>query len=257
MGRRSVIGTTDTRVDQPFTEVNNDDRTFLLDQINHRLDLAEPLTVADIISERSGVRPLVVKSGGDDQRNVDWTSLSRKHAVELDKIARVVTIFGGKLTDCLNVGEEVAEAVQSLGVPLEKDLHNWYGEPAAATRAEFYREARLMKLDALRTKLDTEPLTDRLWRRYGRRAFSMLDAIRDDPTMGEDIMDSADYLRVELHLAATTEMITKLEDFMRRRSKIDLVLRDQDIRRSTGLVEVATILFGDDADRRLTEYLDR
>ncbi len=256
MGRRSVIGTTDTRVDEPFTEVDDADRTFLLEQINHRLDLAVPLTVSDIISERSGVRPLVVNSGGGDQRNVDWTSLSRKHAIELDKKSRVVTIFGGKLTDCLNVGEEVADAVEKLGVPLEKDLHNWYGEPAAATRAEFYREARLMKLDALRNKLDTEPLTDRLWRRYGRRAFSMLEAIRDDPAMGEDIMDSADYLRVELHLAATTEMITKLEDFMRRRSKIDLVVRDDDIRASSGLREVATILFGSDADRRLSEYLD-
>ena len=45
-----------------------------------------------------------------------------------------------------------------------------------------------MKLDACGSKPDTEPLTDRLWRRYGRRAFTMLEAIRDDPTMGEDIM---------------------------------------------------------------------
>ena len=255
MGRRSVIGTTDTRVDTPFTAVDDDDRKFLLDQINRRLDLPTPLAISDIVSERCGVRPLVVSSSGDDQRDVDWTSLSRKHAIEVDSQSRVVTIFGGKLTDCLNVGEEVAEAVHSLGVPLEKDLHNWYGEPAAATRAEFYREARLMKLDSLRTKRDTEPLTDRLWRRYGRRAFSMLEAIRDDPSMGEDIMDSADYLRVELHLQATTEMITKLEDFMRRRSKIELVVRDDDIRSSTGLREVAEILFGANADRRLAEYL--
>ena len=218
--------------------------------------LTTPLTLDDIIAERCGVRPLVVKSSGGDQRDVDWTSLSRKHAVETDKQQRVVTVFGGKLTDCLNVGEEVAEAIESLGVPLEKDLRNWYGEPASATRAEFYRQARLMKLDALRTKSDTEPLTDRLWRRYGRRAFSMLEAIRDDPRMGEDIMDSADYLRVELLLAANTEMITKLEDFMRRRSKIDLVVREEDILASSGLHEVAEILFGADADRRLAEYLD-
>jgi glycerol-3-phosphate dehydrogenase len=256
MGRRSVIGTTDTRVDEPFTEVDDDDRSFLLAQINERLDLPTPLTRADIIAERSGVRPLVVKSSGGDQRDVDWTSLSRKHAIESDAASRVVTVFGGKLTDCLNVGEEVAEEVEALGVPLEKDLHNWYGEPAAATRAEFYRQARLMKLDSLRSKPDTEPLTDRLWRRYGRRAFAMLEAIRDDPRMGEDIMDSADYLRVELLLAANTEMITKLEDFMRRRSKIDLVVREEDILGSSGLHEVAEILFGDDADRRLQEYLD-
>lgn len=255
MGSRSVIGTTDTRVDGPFTHVDDDDRTFLLDQINRRLDLPRPLTVDDVIAERSGVRPLVVSAGGADQREVDWTSLSRKHAIETDRRARLVTIFGGKLTDCLNVGEEVAEAVESLGVPLEKDLQNWFGEPAAATRAEFYRQARLMKLDSLRTKPDTEPLTDRLWRRYGRRAFSMLEAIRDDPRMGEDIMDSADYLRVELHLAATTEMITRLEDFMRRRSKIEQVISDDVIRHSSGLDEVARILFGVDAERRLAEYL--
>jgi glycerol-3-phosphate dehydrogenase len=255
MGSRSVIGTTDTRIDEPFTEVTDEDRTFLLEQINQRLNLSQPLTVADVIAERCGVRPLVVNTGGADQREVDWTSLSRKHAVETDRTDRLVSIFGGKLTDCLNIGEEVAEAVAKLGVPLEKDLKNWYGEPAKATRTEFYRQARLMKIDALRTKPDVEPLSDRLWRRYGRRAFSMLEAIRDDPRMGEDIMENADYLRVELHLAASTEMITKLEDFMRRRSKIEQVVSDDVIRQSSGLDEVARILFGEDAEKRLAEYL--
>ena len=254
MGRRSVIGTTDTRVDTPFTAVNDDDRTFLLDQINARLDLERPLTVADVIAERSGVRPLVVKRGGSDHLDVDWTSLSRKHEIERDDERAVVTIFGGKLTDCLNVGEEVAADVEELGVPLEKDLANWYGEPAKATRTEFYRQARLMKLDSLRTKPDTEPLTDRLWRRYGRRAFDLMEMIRADPAMGEDIMNSADYLRAELYNAAEHEMIVKLDDFMRRRSKIDLVVHDDDIRSSPGLREVAEILFGERADARLQEY---
>ncbi|WP_395154602.1 FAD-dependent oxidoreductase [Ilumatobacter sp.] len=254
MGRRSVIGTTDTRVDTPFTKVDQDDIDFLLGQINARLDLATPLTKDDIIAERSGVRPLVVAVGKGDQKDVDWTKLSRKHAVEVDTDQRIVTIFGGKLTDCLNVGEEVAAEIEALGVPLEKDLHNWYGEPAKATRKEFFRQARLMRLDDLREKPDTEPLSDRLWRRYGRRAFAMLEQIRQDPKMAEDIMGSADYLRAELYSAADSEMITKLEDFMRRRSKIELVVRDEDIRNSAGLREVAIILFGDDADRRLAEY---
>ena len=255
MGRRSVIGTTDTRVDEPFTAVDDDDRTFLLEQINARMDLPQPLTVRDIIAERSGVRPLVVQSGGSDHLDVDWTSLSRKHEIERDDELAVVTVFGGKLTDCLNVGEEVADEVQELGVPLEKDLHNWYGEPAPATRAEFYRQARLMKLDSLRDKPDTEPLTDRLWRRYGRRAFDLLEMIRADPTMGEDIMNSADYLRAELHNSAEHEMIVTLDDFMRRRSKIDLVVHDDDVVGSPGLREVAEILFGDRAEQQLDEYL--
>jgi alpha-glycerophosphate oxidase/glycerol-3-phosphate dehydrogenase len=254
MGRRSVIGTTDTRVDDPATEATDDDVAFLLEQINARLDLDRPLTPADVIARRSGVRPLVVDAGGGTHDDVDWTRLSRKHAIESDPRRRIVTVFGGKLTDCLNVGAEVAAEVERLGIPLEKDLHNWYGEPAAATRDEFFRQARLMKLDNARVKPDTEPLSDRLWRRYGRRAFAMLDAIRQDPRMAEDVMGSADYLRVELHTAAQSEMVTRLEDFMRRRSKIELVVADADIEASTGLREVAEILFGADADRRLAEY---
>jgi alpha-glycerophosphate oxidase/glycerol-3-phosphate dehydrogenase len=254
MGRRSVIGTTDTRVDTPHTEVTEEDIEFLLAQINERMDLERPLGKADIIAKRCGVRPLVVRTDASDQTEVDWTKLSRKHAIEVDEERKVVTIFGGKLTDCLNVGEEVAGHIERLGIPLEEDLHNWYGEPAPVTRKEFYRQARLMKLDSLREKPDTEPLTDRLWRRYGRRAFDMLEDIRRNPAMAEDIMGSADYLRAELYSAAESEMVTKLEDFMRRRSKIELVVWDKDIGPSSGLREVAQILFGDEADRRLEEY---
>ena len=254
MGRRSVIGTTDTRVDTPFSEVTDEDRGFLLDQINGRLNLEQPLTRDDIIADRSGVRPLVVASGGGDKKDVEWTKLSRKHEIETDTGRNVISIFGGKLTDCLNVGEEVADAVEGLGVPLEKDTHTWYGEPAKATRSEFYRQARLMGLDDLRNKPDVEPLSDRLWRRYGRRAFEMLDEIRQDPAMAEDIIKSADYLRVELYLAAETEMVTKLEDFLRRRSKITQVIPEEVVRTSPGLHEAAEILFGDQADERLAEY---
>ena len=117
------------------------------------------------------------------------------------------------------------------------------------------RQAKRMKLDDLRHKKGVEPLSERLWRRYGRRAFAMLDDIRADPAMGQDILASADYLRVELYHAARHEMITQLEDFMLRRSKIDLVVRNDKNREGEGLAEVAWILFGEHADQKLSEYL--
>jgi glycerol-3-phosphate dehydrogenase len=254
MGGRSVIGTTDTRVDTPYTNVTDEDRNFLLDQINARLDLEEPLRVEDVLAERCGVRPLVVDAAGDDAEETDWTKLSRKHEMEVDGENRVVTIFGGKLTDCLNVGEEVAEAIESLGIPLEPDTGTWYGEPAEATRAEFFRLAHLMGLDDLPSTLNHESLSTRLWRRYGRRAFAMLESIRQDESMADRVIESASYRRVELHLAASTEMVTRLEDFIRRRSKISQVVFDEDIKASPGLHEAARILFGDQADERLNEY---
>jgi glycerol-3-phosphate dehydrogenase len=257
MGRRSVIGTTDTRVDDPHTAVTEEDRNFLLEQINARMNLEKPLEASDVVAERSGVRPLVVKvegEGSDDWRSKEWTSLSRRHEVECDAQRSVVTVFGGKLTDCLNVGAEVASEIESLGVSLEADERNWYGEPDSASRAEFFRQANLMHLDEMRSKPDTEPLSVRLWRRYGRRAFDMLEHIRDDPAMATDVMESADYLRVELHNAADHEMIVKLDDFMRRRSKIDLVVADDEFVGSDGLAEISQLLFGDDGEQKLDEF---
>ncbi|MBB33796.1 MAG: FAD-dependent oxidoreductase [Acidimicrobiaceae bacterium] len=254
MGNRSVIGTTDTRVSDPHTSVTDEDRDFLLGQINDRLDLNTPLQSSDIIAERSGVRPLVVRRQSRSIKNVDWTALSRKHEVEIDHAKQVVSIFGGKLTDCLNVGEEVADAVQILGVHLNPDQRRWYGEPGRETRKAFFRQTRGMRIDDLREKPGAEPLSERLWRRYGRRAFDMLDDIREDPSMAEDILDSSDYLRVELHNTASTEMVVKLDDFLRRRSKISLITRDDDVRSSEGLHEVAKILFGGNADAKLLEH---
>jgi glycerol-3-phosphate dehydrogenase len=254
MGNRSVIGTTDTRVDDPHTQVTDQDREFLLEQINDRLDLNTSLTTDDIISERSGVRPLVVRRQSRSLKNIDWTALSRKHEVEIDHAKQVISIFGGKLTDCLNVGEEVAAAVEMLGIRLNPDRQRWYGEPGRESRRDFFRQARGMRLDDLREIAGAEPLSERLWRRYGRRAFEMLDHIREDPTMAEDIMGSSDYLRVELHHTASTEMVVRLDDFLRRRSKISLITREQDIRSSNGLGEVASIMFGSSAEAKLLEH---
>jgi|GEM_PF-6801327 len=51
MGARTCIGTTDTPVESPLTEVTEEDRRFVLDNINKRLNLERPLTRADIIAE--------------------------------------------------------------------------------------------------------------------------------------------------------------------------------------------------------------
>ncbi|MEZ5184263.1 MAG: glycerol-3-phosphate dehydrogenase/oxidase [Candidatus Nanopelagicales bacterium] len=254
MGPRSMIGTTDDRVTGPITDVTVKDRDFLLDQINERLDLETPLSPRDIISTRSGVRPLVVDAGNTTSDETDWTSLSRKHAIEVDAARSWVTVFGGKLTDCVNIGNEVSTIVKKLGVPLTRDKKSWYGEPPKATREEYFRQARLMGLDRLTTRASFETLSTRLWRRYGLRAFAMLEALRDDPSMADDIIEDADYVRVELFYAAKTEMITKLDDFLRRRSKIALVLDYDAIRNADGIHEACELLFGDDAQRRYDEY---
>lgn len=254
MGVRTCVGTTDTRVDSPESEVTEADRRFVLENINKRLRLEKPLTEADVISERCGVRPLVVEDTGEAKS--DWLQLSRKHAVEVDAARKHVSIFGGKLTDCLNVGQEVFDLVRELGVEAPFPTRRWYGEPADA-REEFLHQARLMNLDAMTSPKSSEPLTTRLWRRYGREALSLLESIRRDPREAEVLIEGAEYLRCEIEQAARREMVTRLEDFLRRRSKISLVIREDEIRRAPGLREACVLLFGDEADARIEEYFSR
>lgn len=255
MGPKSCIGTTDTREEALPPSVRPEDRRFILENINKRLQLARPLTESDIIAERCGVRPLVVKNNGGGGGG-DWLSLSRKHEIEVDVARRHLSIFGGKLTDCLNVGEEVSELVTRLGIALPYLGRRWYGEPPDEVRDEFFHQARLMHLDELTSPDSSEPLSTRLWRRYAESALRLLEDIRADPSMAEVLIHGTEYIRGELYHAARREMITKLDDFVRRRSKIAFIARKREIRDAPGLFEACRILFGDEAEAKFVEYFD-
>lgn len=251
MGPKTCIGTTDTQVAEPAATVSDDDREFILHNANSLLTLAKPLTKADIIAERCGIRPLA-KEGGEGV--ADWVSLSRKHIIEADAEQSHLSIFGGKLTDCLNVGSEVAEIVERFGVPLAHSQYRWYGEPNESVHQEFLHQAELMELDAMTDPSSSEPLTKRLWRRYGANALEILEGIREDSGRAKLLIENAEYLRGEIELAARREMITTLDDFLRRRSKISLVVRSEDLLAAPGLRKACDILFGDCAEQKYEEY---
>ena len=86
------------------------------------------MTDSDIIAERCGVRPLVVERQ-QDKTITDWVKMSRKHEIDVDTNQKTISIFGGKLTDCLNIGEEVVEFVRECGVNIHENTSIWYGEP--------------------------------------------------------------------------------------------------------------------------------
>jgi glycerol-3-phosphate dehydrogenase len=254
MGPKSCIGTTDTREEHLPPMVTPEDRRFVIENVNKRLILRTPLGENSILAERCGVRPLVVKSNGKESATADWMSLSRKHAIEADRKLGHISIFGGKLTDCLNVGEEISALVQQLGVTLPYAGRKWYGEPPDEVRDEFFHEARLMGLDELTSPESSEPLSTRLWRRYGESALRLLEDIRAEPGMAEVLIHGTEYIRGELYHAARREMITKLDDFLRRRSKIALIARKRTIEVAPGLFEACRILFGPEARDKFTEY---
>ncbi|MCW7539795.1 FAD-dependent oxidoreductase [Aquabacterium sp. A7-Y] len=245
MGHRTCIGTTDTRVDDPLPQVTDEDRRFVLDNINKRLNLKTPLTVADIISERCGVRPLVVRGGG--QGEPDWLQMSRKHVVETDLASRHVSIFGGKLTDCINVGEELCEEITKMGVALPHADRRWYGEPPLTRRAAFLQAWARLACPAA--------TGERLWRLYGEDAFALLKEIQADASAAEVPIEGSGYMRCELTWIARREMVTTLEDFLRRRSTLELTLGRQRLRASPGLREACHLLFGAAAEPQYQAYV--
>jgi glycerol-3-phosphate dehydrogenase len=252
MANCTCIGTTDGIVENPITEVTEEDRNFVLSNINDRLDLDRPLDASDIIAERCGVRPLAVKKGqGVDG---DFMQMSRKHAIETNKENKHISIFGGKLTDCLNVGEEICEQIGHLGVQLEPLKSKWYGEPDEKARTAYFKQCHQLAIDQYIACDTGEMLSERLWRRYAEHALPMLNAIESNPLMAEIMIEGSGIRRCEIDYLVDNEMIVTLEDFLRRRSKLALLVPHEKLKHSRGLYEVCEQIFGAEANEKYDEY---
>lgn len=248
MDGRTCIGTTDTRVDSPDSGITDEDRDFVLANANKCLHLQTPITARDIIAERCGIRTLVTDAAAGDKK--EFRKMSRRHEMQADNSQRWISIIGGKLTDCLNVGEEVCASVAAMGIAPPEPDRQWYGEPGPAVRSRFMRLAR----DAgLGSDDGGGALPERLWRRYGRHAFVLLDMIDADPGKATPVIEGSDLLRAEIELMAEREMIVHLDDFLRRRTLLAQTRRRQALRDSRGLREVCSLLFGDQAQQKFDQ----
>jgi glycerol-3-phosphate dehydrogenase len=240
MGDKTCLGTTDTRVDAPDVAVSPEDREFVLRNVNARLNLERPLTEADIIAERVGVRPLAVVSEHDGG---NWLQLSRRHHIDHDAKGRYLSIFGGKLTDCLNIGEEVVRTLQESGLPVGW-LSSWYGEDSAPERAQLMAACAKIGLNERPLRREACQAAERLWRLYGRDALGIVESIAQDPSQGEPVLACADITHAELSLIAEREMIVTLDDLLRRRTLLSLTTPLATLQADPGLDLLCDRLFG-------------
>ena len=234
MGHRSLIGTTDTRVEDAEASITHDDRNFLLEQANARLRLPRPLGDDDVIAYRCGVRALVVDESEDTDR--DWTDLSRRHAVEADQQRGTISILGGKLSDCLNVGEEVVTAARKCGLAATVPDRAWYGEPPGGVRDRFHRSATRAGIG--------EPAAARLWRRHGRRALEVTDLVEEAPELGEPLSGVVECSAAEVMVMARHEHILSMDDFLRRRTMLAMLETAETLSRDPGVERAESLLFG-------------
>ncbi|MEN9692585.1 MAG: hypothetical protein RLZZ330_229 [Actinomycetota bacterium] len=221
MHDRTVIGTTDTFASDAKEKVTDGDRDFLLAQANRCLNLPKPLTRDDIIAERCGVRPLVVKDAASLD-NVDWISLSRKHVVEAHKDLNSISIYGGKLTDCINVGLEVVALAKKLGISIHP-AKEWIGEtdptiPAGLIQkvTEFHGEAG-------------PQVARELWRRHGRDALEIVDVWNEDSNAARLVFKGLGFTYGEIEFISKHENVFFTEDLLRRRTPIALLRSPEEL----------------------------
>jgi len=267
MGDKTCVGTTDTKVSEPDVGVTDEDRKFILDNVNAGLVLDPPIGFDDIIAERCGVRPLAVRSlgkgseGGEGGDSEDWLQLSRKHELDIDSDRAHISIFGGKLTDCLNVGDSIVEEVSRLGIETSEKASGpngyWCGEPSEQKRLDFMLAAQELELDSAMLSSNqayTETASERLWRRYGSDAFDVLKMVEADPAQKEPALSCSPILRCELEYARQSEMVVTLDDLFRRRTRISQLSRRDELLADAGIESLCAQLFEDGAEEALKNY---
>jgi glycerol-3-phosphate dehydrogenase len=233
MHDRSVIGTTDTRVVDPSEGVTDEDRQFVLRQINKCLDLEQPLTVDDIISERCGVRVLVTNNP-EKAANQDWHKLSRKHYIESNPHG-VLSIMGGKFTDCLNVGEEILQKVKGF-IPAPSKAEKWIGEDSIDGLGAIKDRA----IAILGRSPIAEQIALELWRRHGKNANEILDSMANSPGDQDQVFEGLAISFAEVKYVLKNESIRTASDLLRRRLTIAMVRSQKQIQENLRLQELLT-----------------
>jgi alpha-glycerophosphate oxidase/glycerol-3-phosphate dehydrogenase len=239
---QTLIGTTDTKIDAMPGMITDADREFILRNANALLALPKPLSREDIVSELCGVRPLVIEG---DTNTSDWFQASRRHVVEAHKDTNAVSIFGGKLTDCLNIADEVSKAIHSFGIQLRPLKPNWCGDAKATDYAKLVVFTSENRVDF-----------KRLLARYGEDVKHIVELIQKDPQLNSEILEGGHITRAEVVYMAKNESIVTLEDFIRRRTMLATQFTKKQLLNSKGLREAAHILFGENAESQYKQFSD-
>ncbi|MDH6115283.1 glycerol-3-phosphate dehydrogenase [Kitasatospora sp. MAP12-15] len=218
-GRHWIVGTTDTAwdLDKAHPAVSSKDINYLLEHVNKVL--VTPLTPEDVEGVYAGLRPLLAGEAAETSK------LSREHLVA-HPVPGLVVVAGGKYTTYRVMAKDaVDEAVRNLDekvpasttqdVPLvgAEGFHAMWNSRSSLARESGLHVARI----------------EHLLRRYGSLVHELLDLVAEDPSLGEPLPSSDDYLRVEAVYAATHEGARHLDDVLARRTRISIESWDRGV----------------------------
>src|SRR5260370_4560740 len=159
---RTLVGTTDTAIDQPSYEPLPLEEEIEFVRETAREYLARPPSRDDVLSIYVGIRPLVSAPGGGEGKT---SALSRGHTIHIDN-SGMMTIVGGKWTTYRHMAEDCVDHAITLGslpespcVPAALQIHGYHQSPQELGNLALYGP----EPDASREiRRDNAPLRDTL-----------------------------------------------------------------------------------------------
>jgi glycerol-3-phosphate dehydrogenase len=249
-GRHWLIGTTDTdwNLDKAHPAATSKDIEYLLDHVN--AVLTTPLTREDVEGVYAGLRPLLA---GESEST---SKLSREHVVA-HAAPGLVVVAGGKYTTYRVMAKDAIDAVANA---LDGRVPKCVTKNIPLVGADGYHAKWNQRhLIAQRSGLHVARI-EHLLNRYGALVDEVLQLVEDDPSLGEQLPGTQDYLKAEIVYGAKAEGARHLDDILARRTRISIEAWDRGVGAAEAAARlVAPILGWDEAtiEREVSFYLRR
>ncbi len=218
-GRHWIIGTTDTdwQLDKAHPAATGKDIEYLLDHVNEIL--TTPLTREDVEGVYAGLRPLLA---GESEST---SKLSREHVVT-HSAPGLVVVAGGKYTTYRVMAKDAVDAVANV---LDGRVPRSVTKNIPLVGADGYHAKWNQRhLIAERSGLHVARI-EHLLNRYGSLIDEVLELVAKDPSLGEALSGTQDYLKAEVVYAAQYEGARHLDDVLARRTRLSIEAWDRGV----------------------------
>jgi glycerol-3-phosphate dehydrogenase len=240
------LGTTDTDYQGRFDDppITAEDAEYLLAAANATFAV-EPLTFDDVAGAWAGLRPLLHQEGKKP------SEISRKDEVILSSRG-LISIAGGKLTTFRKMAERitdmVVERLTSEGAQLPDKRGDSESHPLSGGDIDGNITAYITHMKQRWPRVPAD-VVERLIAMYGSNGERMVEAMANDPKLGERCAPSSAVTYSEVAYAVREEMALSLEDFLERRARVFLWDRANGLDIAPAVARLMGGLLGWDAPR--------
>jgi glycerol-3-phosphate dehydrogenase len=249
-GRHWLIGTTDTdwNLDKAHPAATSTDIDYLLDHVNDVL--TTPLTREDVEGVYAGLRPLLA---GESEST---SKLSREHVVA-HAAPGLVVVAGGKYTTYRVMAKDAIDAAANA---LDERVPKSITKNVPLVGADGYQAMWNQRhLISQRSGLHVARI-EHLLNRYGALTDEVLELVAKDPSLGEQLPGTQDYLQAEVVYAAASEGARHLDDVLARRTRISIEAWDRGVGAADAAARLMAPVLGwseQEIEREVSVYLRR